>query len=196
MRRQRLVAAAVVLYGTASLLALAWLALRQGSRGLPAALLGERPLLGALLGLGAGLAACGVSRLLSLVLPVARRAEAAFERLIGPLTTADCAVLAASSALGEELVFRGAVQPALGLVATALLFGLVHVPPTRDLAAWPLFAAAAGLLFGWLAQRTGGLLAPFLAHATINALNLRYLTPRPEDVPPASDADPPIMGLA
>ncbi len=76
--------------------------------------------------------------------------------------------------LAEEIVFRGYVQGALterlgtrlGIVATAAAFGLVHGLDK----ALPL--ALLGLLFGWLRERTGGLLAPFVAHAVHNAVTV------------------------
>jgi hypothetical protein len=36
-------------------------------------------------------------------------------------------ILAIAAGVGEELLFRGALQPVLGLGFTAVLFGLVHV---------------------------------------------------------------------
>jgi len=74
--------------------------------------------------------------------------------------------------IGEEMLFRGGMQPALGLTATSLLFGACHVPVHRALALWPLFAAAVGLLLGWTLERTGTLAAPVAGHFAINAVNL------------------------
>lgn len=71
----------------------------------------------------------------------------------------------------EELFWRGAVQPSLGagrsrtwaVLATTLVFVAFHVPTLQ----LPLISAAAlgGLVWGWLRERTDGLLAPVLAHA-------------------------------
>lgn len=74
--------------------------------------------------------------------------------------------------LAEEIVFRGWIQTGLaalagraaGLVATSALFGVVHgldkaVP-----------VALLGVFFGWLRDRTGGLCAPWLAHAVHNGV--------------------------
>jgi membrane protease YdiL (CAAX protease family) len=49
----------------------------------------------------------------------------------------------------------------------------------RELIAWPVFAAAIGLLLGTMLHWTGALLAPILTHVTVNALNLRFIC-RPE----------------
>jgi membrane protease YdiL (CAAX protease family) len=50
------------------------------------------------------------------------------EQLIGPLTMSIPGILTLglAAALGEETVFRGALQPRFGLVLTTLLFALLH----------------------------------------------------------------------
>lgn len=50
------------------------------------------------------------------------------EQLLGPLFTTPFGIvtLGASAALGEETLFRGALQPRFGFILTALLFALVH----------------------------------------------------------------------
>ncbi len=98
--------------------------------------------------------------------------------LLGPLSTRHCLVLAALSGLAEEALFRGALQPWVGLVPASLIFGLAHFVPRRELAPWCLFAIAAGLLLGGLYEWTGNLVAPVVAHAGINAVNLRLLAAR------------------
>jgi len=78
---------------------------------------------------------------------------------------------------GEEFFFRAWLQPLLarswgvpmGLAVTSILFGLVHVfsrgvPPVVF-----VNVTLAGLFFGLLALRTGGLAAPFAAHWVWNA---------------------------
>jgi membrane protease YdiL (CAAX protease family) len=102
----------------------------------------------------------------------------ALAAVLGPLSMADCVVLALLSGVAEEAFFRGALQPRVGLVAASLLFALAHFAPRRDLWPWTLFSLAAGLLLGALFEATGNLLAPVVAHATINAVNLRMLSVR------------------
>jgi membrane protease YdiL (CAAX protease family) len=102
----------------------------------------------------------------------------ALGRLLGRLSLAECALLAAVSGLAEEAFFRGVLQPRIGLVAAALVFGLAHFVPRRELAPWALFAFAAGLLLGILFESTGNLVAPVVAHASINAVNLWLLSER------------------
>jgi len=95
---------------------------------------------------------------------------------LGPLGLRDCLVLAAASGLGEEAVFRAALQPEVGLVAASVVFAAVHFVPRRDLWPWSVFALGAGLLLGALYAATGNLVAPVVAHAGINAVNLRWLS--------------------
>ncbi len=97
-------------------------------------------------------------------------------RALGPLGPAQCLALALASGVGEEALFRGALQPTLGWIGASLLFALAHFVPRRELVAWSAFALAGGLLLGGLFDRTGNLLAPVVAHVLVNAVNLRLLT--------------------
>jgi len=107
----------------------------------------------------------------------------ALAEVLGRLTLAECWLLAAVSGVAEEAFFRGAVQPHLGLVATSLLFALAHFAPRRDLLPWTGFSLIAGFLLGSLFEVTGNLVAPVVAHALVNGVNLRFLSERyaPED---------------
>lgn len=50
------------------------------------------------------------------------------ESLLGNFTTVwDWLVLAAAAGLGEELLFRGALQPIFGIIPTSLIFAISHV---------------------------------------------------------------------
>jgi membrane protease YdiL (CAAX protease family) len=77
---------------------------------------------------------------------------------------------------GEEVLFRGWMQPVLGarlgpwlgLLATALAFGLLHLVGDRHTPLAMLNLVLAGLMFGLLALRSGGLWAAFCAHAAWN----------------------------
>jgi len=97
---------------------------------------------------------------------------------LGPIGVPNAVLLAFASGLAEEMFFRGALQPRVGLVAASLLFALVHFLPRRTLWPWTVFALIAGLLFGGLFQWTGNLIAPFTAHILVNAVNLPFLERR------------------
>lgn len=134
----------------------------------------------AALGAGVGLAVVALDALLERVIPALRDMGQAFRELLGAGMTPQRALLYASlSAIGEEILFRGLLQPWLGLVASSLIFGLMHFPPDRRLLIWPVFAAAMGFAFGGLFLYTGDLLAPIVAHFTINTFGfLRMMPPQ------------------
>lgn len=84
-------------------------------------------------------------------------------------------VLALLSSAGEELLFRGLLQPWMGLVPQALIFGLVHQMPGPSRWIWVTWALLVGLVLGALFELTGSLLGPLAAHALVNGLNLNFL---------------------
>lgn len=84
--------------------------------------------------------------------------------MLGPSLAAcrwyDLLSVALVAGAGEELLFRGVLQPLTGLVWSNILFGLAH-------SITPLYAVLAGLIglyLGWVFETSGSLLAPILAH--------------------------------
>jgi membrane protease YdiL (CAAX protease family) len=83
--------------------------------------------------------------------------------------------LCAVPAVGEELLFRGYIQPHLvasvgrwpGIALTAGAFGLFHRDPLQG---WVAFVA--GLFLGWTAERAGRVAPAIAAHAFNNAAAL------------------------
>jgi hypothetical protein len=77
-------------------------------------------------------------------------------------------VIAATAALCEELLFRGAVQHHIGPYWTSIVFAAIHV---RYLKHWIptglVFLTSYGL--GWILLETGTLWAPIAAHFLIDA---------------------------
>ncbi len=55
-------------------------------------------------------------------------------------------LLAIAAGVGEELLFRGALQPVFGLVTTSIIFGLIHVQ--YGLSPLTLFVAVLALILG------------------------------------------------
>jgi membrane protease YdiL (CAAX protease family) len=105
----------------------------------------------------------------------ARRLHQEFRPVARQLSPLGVLTLASSSAIGEELLFRGLLQPELGLLLQALLFGLAHQMPGPSRWVWATWATVVGLLFGVVFQLTGSLLGAVVAHALVNGLNLSYL---------------------
>jgi hypothetical protein len=127
------------------------------------------------IGIAAGLALVVVSRAWVARSSAGQRLASELGRLLGPLSWRRAWLFALASGLGEEALFRGALQPRVGLVAATLLFGAAHYVPRPGLRVWSLFALLAGALFGAMFEATGDLLAPATAHVVVNGLNLRRL---------------------
>jgi membrane protease YdiL (CAAX protease family) len=79
--------------------------------------------------------------------------------LIGALT------IGISAGIGEEILFRGATQPRLGLIFTSLLFAAIHTQYTLSPALVQVFVL--GLLLGLARQRANTTTA-IAAHAAYN----------------------------
>ena len=96
--------------------------------------------------------------------------SAAAEQLAQSFNTLPLAfALSLSAAVGEEILFRGAIQPILGLFWTSLLFALVHVQYSLTPATVIIFVVALGL--GLLRQRQSTS-ASIIAHFTYNFIQL------------------------
>ncbi len=93
-------------------------------------------------------------------------------RMVGAATLPAALYLAAISAIGEEALFRGAIQPVLGIVGSALLFGLLHLGPQGFVSIWTLWAVLSGLLFSWLFDETGSLWPSLICHFLVNAASM------------------------
>jgi membrane protease YdiL (CAAX protease family) len=165
----RFVGLAAVFYGALFLAAVVLSALRDRD----ISVLGSSVFLDLSVG---GAVACGTVTLgvfLYRLLPAVQKlSNELAPRLVDGAGRGDLVLVAVFSGVGEEAFFRGALQPELGIVATSVLFGALHVGPDRRYLLWTLWAVGAGFLFGFLYERTGGLLAPATAHVLHNAAML------------------------
>ncbi len=143
-----------------------------------ALLVGLKPSIQVALGLAAGAVVAATSYLGFVVQSrrqYTQRTVASYSRLdlrgLNPLW------IGLAAGFGEELLFRGALQPLLGLWLTSAIFVLVHVRayqfksidvPTL-IQATGLFAAS--VLLGLIAQYVG-LIAAMLVHAIIDIVSL------------------------
>jgi membrane protease YdiL (CAAX protease family) len=142
-------------------------------------------------GAGVGVAVVLLDMALERLIPALRRMGEAMREVIGPLTTPHAVLYAVTSALGEELLFRGFAQAWLGIIPASLFFGLLHIGPDRRLWPWPLLACAMGFAFGALFDYTGDVLAPVLAHFTINYFGFMRLRRAHQVKAPPPSSDPP-----
>ncbi|MBN2304887.1 MAG: CPBP family intramembrane metalloprotease [Anaerolineae bacterium] len=87
-------------------------------------------------------------------------------------------LLAATAAVGEEIAFRGALQPVFGFWPTAIIFALTHAQYTLTPAWLIIFGVAVG--FGWIRQRYNTTVA-ILTHFLYNFALLSIALSVPEE---------------
>lgn len=131
--------------------------------------------LGPVIGAVVGLLVVWLSRVATRRWQWARDLHGSFRDLLGPLTARDIVILALASSIGEEVLFRGALMPWLGVWVQAAIFATLHVGPGKRFLPWTAMALVMGVAFGQLALQTGTLAAPVAAHFVINFLNLRHI---------------------
>lgn len=126
----------------------------------------------ALIGLGAGLAMVPIILLLEtsagkIGLGSNPDVERLTEQMIGPLTQSAFGILTLglAAALGEETVFRGALQPRFGILLTSILFALLH--STYGLSLSTALVFLVGLALGLLRYRYNTTTS-MITHATYN----------------------------
>ncbi len=134
-----------------------------------------------LAGLVLGGVSLGLSELLTRFSSLGEALADTLGESLAGIRVADGILLAFASGIAEEMFFRGALQPAVGLVWASVIFGACHFLPRRELALWSLYAVAMGFAFGWLFEATGHLAAPVAAHVLVNAVNLPRLARRAEE---------------
>lgn len=129
-----------------------------------------------LLGVGVGLVVVQVFRGLEVRMVWLSDLHREFRSIFGQLSSGEIVLLATASAVGEEVLFRGAMLDAWGLWASSLVFALLHIPPRSSLWPWTASSFLLGLTLGGLTLATGNLGAAVAAHFVINFQNLTYIT--------------------
>ncbi len=111
----------------------------------------------------------------SLRLAVARELADALAPATRAIAPGQIVLVAVLSGLGEELLFRALLAPYLGVVASSVLFASLHQVRGRARWLWMTSSLVVGVALALLYRATGSLVGPVVAHALINALNLRHL---------------------
>ncbi|ADI15672.1 Abortive infection protein [Truepera radiovictrix DSM 17093] len=121
----------------------------------------------------------GAAWLLERTLPSFRFASALLERALASygFSRLEALALATLTATAEELFFRGALLPVLGVWGQALVFGLLHPMPKRGWS-YPLYTFVAGAAFGYAVLVTGSLWTSLLAHFAVNLWGLLTVSRR------------------
>ncbi len=104
--------------------------------------------------------------------PSYRRLKGTFAKIFRNLRSVDVVFLAFVSSVGEELLFRGAIQPFLGVWLTSVIFALLHMDPEGKFSVWTLWAFIAGLVMGYSVEITQHLWAAILIHFCVNLISI------------------------
>lgn len=129
-----------------------------------------------LLGIAVGLLVVLLTRVAVRRFSWARLMHRDFRSVLGPTQSREILILALASAIGEELLFRGALQPWIGIWPQAAVFALLHIGPGIRFLPWTASAFVLGIGFGYMVEWTGDLGGPIAAHFVINYLNLHFIT--------------------
>src|SRR5690242_16965152 len=109
------------------------------------------------IGVLVGLVVVFLSRLAVHQFEWARALHREFRGLLGELEGPEIVVLALASSIGEEVFFRGALLPAVGIWASSAVFALLHIGPSRRYLPWTASAFVMGLAMSLLARCLGDL---------------------------------------
>ncbi len=128
-----------------------------------------------LLGLIFALGTIVMTRLLVTHVAAARRLHEALRPAVSHLSMRELAAVGVLGSVAEELFFRGLLAPWLGVVASSLVFGILHQVRGDGRFVWMLWAVFVGAVFALIFVYTGSLAGPIVGHIAINVVNLRYL---------------------
>jgi len=135
----------------------------------------------------------GLDKLFARLAPEAYRATDRLMRQVARrIPDSGVLLLAAASALAEEVFFRGFLiglfsrwLPPAAVLLSALVFMLFHPVPDRRAYLYTVYVGVAGLLFGASYLATESLIPGILAHFLVNAEGL-WEARRGTSVPPGS----------
>ena len=111
-----------------------------------------------------------------------RTVEEIIDPMLRDCRLIDLAAISLLAGLGEEMLFRGFLQPLIagwigepagiwiGLAVASVIFGMLHAVTKT----YAVLACLIGAYLGWLWLATGNLLAPIITHAVYDFLALVY----------------------
>lgn len=150
----------------------------------------ERWLLDIAIGLAVGALFVLVMTRVEQHVPALKRIENLFLALLDmrALRWHHAVMLGVLAGFPEELLFRGSVQPELGVIPAAVIFGALHAATP----AYFVYATVAGALLGGLTAWRGGLWSAIAAHTIIDVIMFLLLirtwqrSQREDAVPPGA----------
>ena len=134
-----------------------------------------RPLVGIAAGVALALALVFLSRWSEHRFEWARLLSREFHAILGELSSGEILLLAVTSSVGEELFFRGALLPDLGLWLSSAAFALPHIGPGVRFLPWTFTSFLVGLCLAGITLWTGDLAGAIAAHFLVNFINLRRI---------------------
>jgi hypothetical protein len=113
-------------------------------------------------------------------LPRLKKTKIFFSEIIRPLklNTFEIVIISICAGIGEELFFRGAVQPMLGIWATSVLFVLLHGylnPFNLPLTYYGIYMVLVIGVLGLFTENVG-IITAIIAHALIDYILLQKLS--------------------
>ena len=113
------------------------------------------------------------------LLEIRKYVEQLVRELFVDFSWLEIGLISLAAGVGEELLFRGALQPWISswtnpwiaLAVVSLLFGLAHAMSTS----YFVVATAIGAYLGWLAIEYDDLIAPIVAHAVYDFVAICYV---------------------
>jgi membrane protease YdiL (CAAX protease family) len=143
---------------------------------------------GAIAGLG-----IAVGAHLLIASPLLNEVNTSYARLLGRfrLTFSEILLISLCAGVGEEMLFRGAVQPFLGIPIASVLFVAIHGylnPRDWRLSVYGIFMTAGIALLGYLCH-TRGLLSAIVGHTLIDVYLLLYMQHTAKSIPVTHNPD-------
>jgi len=82
------------------------------------------------------------------------------------LSFTEIVALGCAAGIGEEFLFRGALQPMMGIFLSSLIFALLHWVSW----VYAFFSFLMSLYLAWVYQKTGNLFVPVFIHAVYDII--------------------------
>lgn len=150
-------------------------------------LYGQTPFLRQILiGIVAGIIIAFIARLI-VSSPLLRNINVQYANMFGrfKLGWSEIVFISLCAGVGEEILFRGALQPLFGIIITAFVFVGIHGyinPLNWRLSIYGLYMTAAICAIGYFAE-TEGLITAILAHTVIDIYLLQYMQKMAGEIP-------------
>jgi len=125
--------------------------------------------------------------------PLLNKVNSSYARMLGRfrLTLSEIVLISICAGVGEEMLFRGAVQPFLGIPVTSVLFVAIHGylnPRDWRLSIYGAFMTLGIAWLGYLAE-TRGLMSAMIAHTLIDVYLLLYMQHTAKSIPVTHNPD-------